>query len=66
MSAGYSLPSLPYDYQSLEPFVDKETMFIHHTGHHQTYINKLNEALKVGINLFLCHLINIRILKMKM
>lgn len=42
----FSLPNLPYDYQVLEPFVDKETMNIHHTKHHQTYVTKLNEATK--------------------
>lgn len=36
-----SLPPLPYAYDALEPFIDKETMTIHHTKHHQAYIDKL-------------------------
>ena len=39
------LPPLPYDYNSLEPFIDELTMRIHHTKHHQTYVDKLNTAL---------------------
>ncbi|CAL4320568.1 Fe-Mn family superoxide dismutase [Buchnera aphidicola] len=42
----HKLPVLPYSYEFLEPYFDKETMFIHHTKHHQTYINNLNTALK--------------------
>ncbi len=42
----HTLPDLPYDYDALEPFFDKETMTIHHTKHHQTYITKLNAALE--------------------
>lgn len=37
-----TLPPLPYGYDALEPFIDKETMQIHHTKHHQGYIDKLN------------------------
>lgn len=42
----HSLPSLGYDYDALEPFIDAETMRIHHTKHHQTYVDKLNAALE--------------------
>jgi Fe-Mn family superoxide dismutase len=37
---------LPYEYDALEPFIDKRTMMIHHDKHLQTYINNLNDALK--------------------
>ncbi len=42
----YKLPSLPYEYNALEPFIDELTMKTHHTKHHQTYVDKLNAALK--------------------
>lgn len=42
----YELPKLPYAYDALEPNFDKETMEIHHTKHHNTYVTKLNDALK--------------------
>ncbi len=42
----FSLPDLPYPVDALEPYIDAQTMEIHHGRHHQTYVNKLNEALK--------------------
>ena len=42
----YSLPQLPYEYDALEPHIDKETMNIHHTKHHNTYVTNLNAALE--------------------
>lgn len=40
------LPELPYSHDALEPFIDAQTMEIHHGKHHQTYVDKLNAALK--------------------
>jgi Fe-Mn family superoxide dismutase len=42
----HKLPSLPYKYDALEPFIDAKTMEIHHGKHHQTYVDKLNAALE--------------------
>ena len=42
----HTLPPLPYDYAALEPHIDARTMEIHHTKHHQAYVNNLNAALE--------------------
>ncbi|MBX4205687.1 superoxide dismutase [Candidatus Microgenomates bacterium] len=42
----FVLPNLPYDYNALEPYIDKETMTIHHDKHHGAYVEKLNAALE--------------------
>jgi Fe-Mn family superoxide dismutase len=46
LNMSYSLPSLPYAYDALEPHFDKETMEIHHSKHHQAYVNNANAALE--------------------
>lgn len=42
----YTLPKLPYAYDALEPYIDAQTMEIHYTKHHQTYVDNLNKALE--------------------
>lgn len=42
----FELPNLTYSYDALEPYIDKTTMEIHHTKHHQTYVNNLNKAIE--------------------
>jgi len=42
----YQLPSLPYDYNALEPVIDEQTMHLHHEKHHNTYVTNLNAALE--------------------
>lgn len=42
----YTLPALPYAYDALEPHFDKQTMEIHHSKHHQAYVNNANAALE--------------------
>jgi len=43
--AVFKLPPLGYDYDALEPFIDAETMKIHHGKHHAAYVSKLNQAI---------------------
>jgi len=43
----YQLPKLPYAYDELEPFIDTETMKIHHQKHHQAYVDGLNKSLEL-------------------
>lgn len=59
----FTLPQLPYDYTALEPHIDAKTMELHHTKHHQTYVDKLNAALEKApewadksIEVILCNL----------
>src|SRR5690625_2035295 len=47
----FELPDLPYAYDALEPSIDKETMNIHHTKHHNTYVTNLNNAIEGNDNL---------------
>lgn len=42
----FQLPDLPYDYNALEPYLDAQTMELHHAKHHATYTAKLNAALE--------------------
>ncbi len=42
----HNLPALPYAYNALEPYIDEQTMTIHHTKHHQAYLDNLNKAIE--------------------
>ena len=42
----FELPPLPYDYNALEPYIDTQTMQIHHDKHHQAYVTNVNNALQ--------------------
>jgi len=48
----FALPELEYEYDTLEPYIDAETMKIHHTKHHQAYTDKFNDALTKHPELF--------------
>ncbi|MFL5733772.1 MAG: superoxide dismutase [Chloroflexia bacterium] len=42
----FEVPPLPYDYSALEPYIDTQTMQLHHDKHHAAYVNNLNAALE--------------------
>lgn len=42
----FEVPPLPYPYEALEPYIDTETMHLHHDKHHQAYVTNLNNALQ--------------------
>lgn len=42
----YKLPNLSYDYQALEPAISRDIMELHHAKHHQTYVDKLSQAIE--------------------
>ncbi len=42
----FTLPPLPYAFDALEPYIDKQTMEIHHGKHHAAYVNNVNKALE--------------------
>ena len=42
----HEVPPLPYDYAALEPYIDAQTMTLHHDKHHATYVTNLNNALQ--------------------
>lgn len=44
MRMKHTLPDLPYDYNALEPYISADIMKLHHSKHHQTYVNNLNVA----------------------
>src|SRR5579885_164222 len=46
LDMAFTLPNLPYAYDALEPHIDAKTMEIHHTKHHQAYVNNLNAAIE--------------------
>jgi len=48
----YQLPSLPYSYNALEPYIDAQTMEVHHLKHHQAYTDNFNAALEKHPELF--------------
>jgi superoxide dismutase, Fe-Mn family len=46
LSMAFEVPPLPYDYNALEPYIDEETMRLHHDKHHQAYVDNANKALE--------------------
>ncbi|MGL4800100.1 MAG: superoxide dismutase [Cellulosilyticaceae bacterium] len=60
MAQTVTLPALPYAYNALEPFIDEETMHIHHDKHFQTYVDKYNAIISSNSDISnesLCHLL---------
>lgn len=55
----FQLPSLPYDYDALEPYIDQETMHYHHDKHFKGYVDNLNKALAPYPNLQQLNLIQL-------
>ena len=58
-SAPFTLPALPYSYDALEPFIDAETMHLHHDKHHASYVDKLNAAVTADPSLAHRSLVNL-------
>ena len=56
----FELPPLPYDYNALEPYIDTQTMHLHHDKHHQTYVTNLNNALQ-GLDAQYSHLTSLSV-----
>jgi Fe-Mn family superoxide dismutase len=56
----YELPPLPYDYNALEPYIDTQTMQLHHDKHHQTYVTNLNNVLQ-GLDAQYSHLTSLSV-----
>jgi len=61
----FKLPKLPYPYDSLEPYIDEETMRLHHLKHHQAYVDNLNKALAKLNSKFLSQSIEDLIINLK-
>ena len=59
MEKRFTLKQLPYDYDALEPVIDKKTVMIHHDKHQQTYVDNLNKALDKHPELFNMSLVDI-------
>ena len=50
MASHFTLPALLYDYEALAPYIDEETMRVHHQGHHATYVKNVNKLSIDGFN----------------